>query len=73
YHLSILAASFVLGPVAGLFPYLAPIALLPVTSKALLSVGLRVKKASPIRLIGYTEVIHTLVFMALAGAAFLIN
>ncbi len=70
YHLIVFATSVGLSTIMGILPSLAPIALLPVTFKALWAVGRRYEAALSIRRIGYVELIHTLIFMFLAVWAF---
>jgi hypothetical protein len=70
YHLIVFAASVGLGTIMGILPSFTPIALLPVTFKALWAVGRRYEEALPIRRIGYVELIHTLIFVFLAILAF---
>ncbi len=70
YHLIVFAASVGLSTIMGILPSFAPIALLPVTFKALWTVGRRYEAALPIRRIGYFELTHTLIFVFLAVLAF---
>ncbi len=70
YHLIVFGTSVGLSTVMGILPSLAPIALLPVTFKALWAVGRRYEAALPIRRIGYIELIHTLIFVFFAILAF---
>jgi hypothetical protein len=69
YHLAALAASIGLSAVDAL-PPLAPLALLPVAVKSLWAVGRRREGEINIRHIGYVELAHTLIFLAIAILAF---
>ena len=53
-----------------LLPSQAPLALAPISLRVLWSVSRRYKNPIPIRTIGYVEVFHTLVFLALAVIAY---
>lgn len=55
-----------------LLPSLAPLALAPINLRVLWSVSRRYKNPIPIRTIGYIEVFHTLLFLALAVMAYLL-
>ena len=69
YHLGALGG--VIGLVsAGVLPALMPLALLPVTIKAIGAVAYPHKGPLNIRRIGYVELAHTLIFMALAIVSF---
>ncbi len=70
YHLAVIIVAIMLGPALHVLPYLAPVALLPVTLKALWAVGRRYERPLAVRQIGYREVVHTLVFIILVGLAF---
>jgi hypothetical protein len=52
-------------------PSLAPLTLAPINLRVLWSVGRRYKNPIPIRAIGYIELFHTLVFLALVMTAYL--
>lgn len=54
-----------------ILPSLAPLALAPINLRVLWSVSRRYKNPIPIRTIGYIEVLHTLLFLALAVMAYL--
>jgi hypothetical protein len=69
YHLAALTASIGLSAVDAL-PPLAPLSLLPVTVKALWTVGRRREGEINVRHIGYVELAHTLIFVVLAMLAF---
>ncbi len=51
----------------GLLPIAAPLALLPVTLKALRAAAMPARGPTPIRTIGYVELAHTIVFVLLAA------
>jgi hypothetical protein len=70
YHVLILTI-VVLGSTVFLwFPPLAPVVFIPVTIKALWTVGHRYKKPLQIRQIGYREVAHTVIFVIITGMAY---
>lgn len=70
YHLAALAVAVSLGTFIGILPSFSPMALLPVTLKALWAVGRRYKAPLPVHRIGYVELIHTLIFVFLAVSVF---
>lgn len=69
YHLAGLAAAFCLSATRVL-PTLAPLALAPVTTKALWAVARRRQAPVSIRRVGYSELAHTLAFALLTVLAF---
>jgi hypothetical protein len=70
YHITILLVVFLVSTFIGLLPPLAPVALIPVTIKALWTVGHRYEKPMQVRQIGYREVAHTVIFVIIAGLAY---
>ncbi len=70
YHLVALAMVVVGSTAIGVLPPFAPVALIPVTIKALWAVAHRFEKTLQVRQIGYNEVAHTVTFMIIAGLAY---
>lgn len=70
YHILALAVVVYLSAVISVLPSLAPVALVPVTIKALYVVAHRYETPLQVRQIGYREVAHTIIFVVLAGLAF---
>lgn len=70
YHVAILVLITLASTIIPLLPSLAPVAFIPVTIKALWTVGHRYQKPLQVRQIGYREVAHTVIFVIIAELAY---
>ncbi len=70
YHILTIVIIAYLSFVYAILPSLAIVAVIPVTLKALYTVGRRYKRTLQVRQIGYREVAHTIIFIFLASLAF---
>jgi hypothetical protein len=69
YHLVVLCISLVLA-FARVLPSVAPAVLIPTAVRASVAVGVRFRKPVPVRRIGMTEVLNTIVFLVLTVLIF---